>query len=62
MQNLTNYKYFKSINKYGILIIKLLTFNFQKTIKYNWRPPSLSELTSIIFNMELIHLGSESSI
>ena len=26
-----------------------------------WRPPSLSELTSIIFNMELIHLGSEAS-
>ena len=27
-----------------------------------WRPPSLSELSSIIFNMELAHLGSEASI
>ena len=26
------------------------------------RPPSLSELTPIIFNMELTHLGSETSI
>ena len=24
----------------------------------NWRPPSLSELTPIIFYMELTHLGS----
>ena len=26
-----------------------------------WRLPSLSELTPIIFNMELTHLGSEDS-
>ena len=26
-----------------------------------WRPPSLSELTPIIFNMELTHLGTEAS-
>ena len=26
-----------------------------------WRPPSLSELTQIIFHMELIHLGSKTS-
>ena len=27
-----------------------------------WRPPSLSELTPIILNMELTHLGSVASI
>ena len=27
----------------------------------NWRPPRLSELTPIIFNIELAHLGSEAS-
>ena len=26
-----------------------------------WRPPSLSELTSIIFHMELTHFGFEAS-
>ena len=26
-----------------------------------WRPPSLSELTLMMFNMELIHFGSEDS-
>ena len=30
-------------------------------IEYELRPPSLSELTPIIFNMELTHLGSEAS-
>ena len=29
---------------------------------YIWRPPSLSELISIIFNMELTHLDLEASI
>ena len=28
---------------------------------YNWRPPNLSELTPIIFNMELTHFGLEAS-
>ena len=27
-----------------------------------WRPPSLSELSAIISNMELTHLGLETSI
>ena len=27
-----------------------------------WRPPRLSELTPILFHMELTHLGSEASI
>ena len=32
-------------------------------IKLNkWRPPNLSELTLVILNMELTHLGSEASI
>ena len=30
--------------------------------KYFWRPSRLNELTSIIFNMVLIHLSSETSI
>ena len=28
---------------------------------YNWRPPSLSELTPIIIKMELTHLISDTS-
>ena len=27
-----------------------------------WRPPSLSQLTTIVFDMELTHLGSQNSI
>ena len=30
-----------------------------QTKKYYWRPSSLSELTPIVFNMELTHLGLE---
>ena len=30
--------------------------------KYIWRPPSLRELTLMIFNTELTHIGSEASI
>ena len=30
--------------------------------KINWRPLNLSQLTQIIFNMELSHLGMEVSI
>ena len=30
--------------------------------KYIWRPPSLSELTPMIFNMVLTHLGLETFI
>ena len=36
-------------------IIKYLQFNM------NWMPPSLSELTPIISDMELTHLTSEAS-
>ena len=36
--------------------------NIRICIKYNSkRPPSLSELTPILLNMELTHLGSEDS-
>ena len=31
------------------------------TLKINWRPPSLSELTIMIFDMGLNNLGSEVS-
>ena len=30
-------------------------------VQYNWRPLSLSELTLIIFHMELTHLDLEAS-
>ena len=33
-----------------------------RNIIYIWRLPSLSELTHMIFNMGLTHLGSEASI
>ena len=32
-----------------------------KSQMVKWRPPSLSELTSIVFNTGLIDLGSEAS-
>ena len=41
-----------------------LDFRFKENCHdndYIWRPPNLSELTPIIFNMELIHFGSVSS-
>ena len=30
-------------------------------LRLNWTPPSLSELTPMIFNMGLTHLGLEAS-
>ena len=46
-QNYINIKYFLMIiRKFQIMFIK-------------WRPPSPSKLTTIIFNMELTHLGLE---
>ena len=37
-------------------------FSFKNEIIKNiWRPPSLSELTPMIFNTGLTHLGSEAS-
>ena len=38
----------------------MLLFNIGYCDK--WRPPSLSELTPMLFNTGLIHLGSEASI
>ena len=32
-----------------------------ENLMLNWRPPSVSELTPIIFNTELTYLGSETS-
>ena len=39
-------------------------FIFEKYVFFYliWRPPSLSELTPMIINMGLTHLGSKSSI
>ena len=51
----------KSLFRYVIYVI------FRHILKITifsdiWRPPSLNELTQMIFNMELTHLGSEASI
>ena len=40
--------------EYGLEVIDV-----NLTIK--WRPPSLSELTPMVFNMGLTHFGSEAS-
>ena len=37
--------------------IEFLEYNYRN----NWRPPSLSKLTPIIFNMRLTHLGLDAS-
>ena len=40
-----------------------LTFDTTDFYKpYIWKPPSLSELTPMIFNTDLTHLGSEAFI
>ena len=39
--------------------IRLIIVNTALGLK--WRPSNLSELTSMVFNMELTHLGSEAS-
>ena len=42
--------------------MKIIVFHSLLTTMDNkWRPSSLSELTLIIFNTELTHLGSEAS-
>ena len=43
-------------------IIFLLFLFYMRYKCLIWRPPSLSELTPMIFNMGLTHSGSESSI
>ena len=43
------------------MICLALMSKFKVVKNNNWRPPTLSELTTIIFNMELTLLGSESS-
>ena len=42
------------------LLVSILIFIHTPTII--WSPPSLSELTPMIFNAGLTHLGSEASI
>ena len=62
--------YFKKQTKKLILPVKgrlknvcfyLLIFSLMKKLII-WKPPSLGELTPIIFNKGLTHLGSEASI
>ena len=36
-------------------------FHLKLDLKNKWRSPSQSELTPMLFNMGLIHLGSEAS-
>ena len=42
-------------------IIHVIVVNLSFKFHYKWSPPSLSELTPIIFNTELTHLGSDAS-
>ena len=53
----------KILNLIDVQFLKL--FLIKNVSKYmfivSWRPPCLSELTLIYFNMELSHLGSEAS-
>ena len=55
----------ESIKTFRLRIKKYEKFDIISSIlkvRYlNWRPPSLSELTPIIFNKGLAHLGSEAS-
>ena len=51
--------------KYEIIIYLMnnISINYLIVFYYNiWRPSNQSELTPVIFNMELTHLGSEASI
>ena len=43
-------------------VIQMLYFIILISIFNIWRPLNLSELTQILINIELIHLGSEASI
>ena len=45
-----------------LFLITILSFKKSKLIGYIWTPPSLSELSSMIYDMELTHLGSEAFI
>ena len=52
-----------------MMLYQNLKFRITKSVKWNlifsifiWRPPSLSELISMVFNTGLTHLGSEASI
>ena len=47
---------------YCKLQFNLTVIEIHLNINYIWRPSSLSELTPIMFNMGLTHLGSEASI
>ena len=47
-----------NISDYSSSLINLIDLRFN----INWRLPSLSELTPMMFNMGLPHLGSDASI
>ena len=46
-------------NTYSSYIVKFDTVYQILITNYHWRPPSLSELTPILCNMELTHFGLE---
>ena len=46
-----------TFNQFSVYI----TDNKIKRLTCKWRYPSLSELTPMVFNMELTHLGSDAS-
>ena len=51
----------KNINFICFVVVLSILLHLLLKLIDKWGPPSLSELTPIIFNMELIHLDSEAS-
>ena len=45
-----------------LVFILILQLSKYLTQHYKWRPPRLSELSPVIFQMELTHFGSEASM
>ena len=43
-----------------VLVRSKSSFHIESSVI--WRPPSLSKLTQITFDIEIIHLGSEATI
>ena len=51
---------FKFCNK-TINMLRNIWYNFEILNYHKWRSPSLNELTPIMFDMELTHLGSKTT-
>ena len=55
---------FNSLSLQEITVVEVMSISIfhSKFIINIWRPPSLSELTPMVFNSELTHLGLGASI